>query len=303
MGRELRVFSPSATETFARCPRKWALKREGWMPRIIDYPELCAVLGDGFSESMRVLNAYIINGVSTIPIAEVIEAGNKAMRDRLEVDLEAGRRIHEKDIPFSDLLPLKLDQAVNLYLAQNPLKDWKIIQAEKTYDDHGYARIDVLAEDSLGPAVFDYKVKVKLDKEWEDAEFERHGRSQQRFHYQWAAGVDRFFIILVVLGGNKKAAKPRVVLSPPYGKSAYFEKGLWLEDSKSLWRQMDYIREQVDMYDPRVAPGSPIHADQFGACEYEQACLTHALNPKSMAIEYVKVERKKWATQPTETLK
>lgn len=289
MGREL-VFSPSATETFARCPRKWALKREGWMPRMIDYSELCAVLGDGYAESMRVFNTHSINGVAPI-LAEVIEAGHKAMRERLDVDLDAGRRIHEKDIPFYDLLPAKLEQAVTLYFAQNPLNGWTVLQAEKTYDQHGYARIDLLAKDQFGPAVFDYKVKVKLDKEWEDAEFERYGRSQQRFHYQWAAGVERFFIILVVLGGNKKAAKPRVVLSPPYGKMAYFEQGVWLNDSRALWQRMDYIRQHA--YDARMVPGSPIHADQFGACEYEQACLTHALDPKAMEIEYVKVERRK----------
>lgn len=302
MSRELRVFSPSATETFARCPRKWALKREGWMPRIIAYPELCAILGDGFSESMHVLNTYHINGVAPIPVAEVIAAGTKVIQDRLENDLSVGRRIHEKDIPFSDLLPLKLDQAVNLYLSQNPLKDWRILQAEKTYEEHGYARIDLLAADSIGPAVFDYKVKVKLDPEWQEAEFERFGRSQQRFHYQWAAGVERFFIILVVLGGNKKAAKPRVVLSPPYGKTPYFETGLWLQDSTSHWQRMEmYTTHRVG---PAYVAGSPIHADQFGACEYEQACLSHALDPSAMNIEYVKVERKKpWATQPTETLK
>lgn len=303
MERELRVFSPSATETFARCPRKWALKRLGWVPRIISYPELCAVLGDGFSESMRVFNTSLITGNSTISVEEVVEAGNKTMQDRLDADFAAGRRIDEKDIPFYDILQAKLEQAVKLYIEQNPLKAWRIIQAEKTYDDYGSARIDVLAKDSFGPAVFDYKIKVKLDKEWEDAEFERHRRSQQRFHYQWATGADRFFIILVVLGGNKKAAKPRVVLSPPYGGLEYFKTGLWLSDSKAWWQVMDSVLESGIADDLYAIPGSPTHADQFGACEYEQACLTHALDPKAMAIEYVKVERRKWPTQPTETLK
>lgn len=290
MGRELVVYSPSATETFARCPRKWVLKRS-WMPRTIDYPELCAVLGEGFAESMRVFNTRIINGDTPV-MAEVIAVGHRTIHDRLDASLAAGRRIHEKDISFCDMLPAKLEQAVTLYFEQNPLDGWTLIQAETTYDQHGFARIDLLAKDQSGLAVFDYKVKVKLDKEWEDAEFERHGRSQQRYHYQWMTGAERFFVILVILGGSKKAAKPRVVLSPPYGKTAYFESGLWLDDSRSLWQRMDYYIQQ-HIYDPRMVPGSPIHADQFGVCEYEQACLTHALDPKAMEIEYVPIERRK----------
>lgn len=289
MATELRVFSPSSTETFAKCPRKWALNREGWKPRIIQYPELCAVLGDGFAASMERLNTLFINGVALIPVAEVIEAGNVVMRERLDRDLEAGRRIHEKDLNFSDLLPLKLDQAVRLYLQANPLKDWKILQTEKTYEDHGYARIDLLAEDSLGPAVFDYKVKVKLDKKWEDAEFEKFGRSQQRFHYQWAAGVKRFFIILVVLG-----PKPYVKLSPPFGDSKYFDSGLWLADSQGVWQHMGFLKDAIEQYGDKLhIDGAPTHADQYGPCEFEEACLTHALDPAAMSIEYVKVERKR----------
>ncbi len=288
MSGELRVFSPSATETFGKCPRRWALSRAGIKPRIIAYPELCAVLGDGFSESMRLYNTQLINGVYQPSLPEIVAAGNRVMSERLAADIEAGRRIHEKDVAFADLLPLKLDRAVQLYMRQNPLKGWKLLNAELSFPNFGNCRIDLLAEDSVGRAVFDYKVKVKLDSKWEDAEFEKHSRSQQRFHYQWAAGVKRFFIILVVLG-----PKPYVKVSAPYGDSQYFDSGLWMFDSQSLWAYMREMRNALEAGEPfSNIPGAPIHQDQYGPCEYEDACLVHALDPAAINTQYVQIERR-----------
>lgn len=295
------VFSPSATETFSKCPRKWALNRAGWKSRLIQYPELCAMLGDGFSVSMNLLNSMIIEGASTnslIPMAEIVSVGTKAMSERLATDIDAGRRIHTKDEAFADLLPLKLDQAVQLYISQNPLKDWKILQSEKTYLEHGKCRIDVLADpmDGLGPAVVDYKVKVKLDPEWMDAELEKHAKTQQRFHYQWATGANRFFIVLVVLAGNRKKITPYTKLSPPYGESAYFERGLWLKDSKATWKRMTDVKAILAENEPGDigwVAGSQVHEDKWGACEYEDACLVHALDEQAMAVQYVQIPRNK----------
>jgi hypothetical protein len=290
------VFSPSATETHSKCPRKWALNRAGWKPRIIQYPELCAVLGDGFSVSMNLLNSLIIEGVTTLPRPEILAIGQRAMSDKLATYLDAGRRIHTKDEAFADLLPLRLEQAVNLYIDNNPLKDWRIIQSEKTYEQHGRCRIDVLADplDSLGPAVVDYKLKAKLDPEWLDVEIDKHAKTQQRFHYQWATGAKRFYIILVVLAGNRKKITPYIKISAPFGASPYYDSGLWLEDAESLWYRMGQDK-QVLAFSPdiRNIDGSAVHEDKWGPCEFEDACMTHALDEAAMNVQYVKIERSK----------
>lgn len=294
--QDVPVFSPSATETFSKCPRKWALNRAGWKPRTIQYPELCAVLGDGFSASMNLLNSMLIEGVVTLPRTEILAVGQAAMSDKLAAYLEAGRRIHTKDEEFADLLPLRLEQAVNLYIDHNPLKDWKLLQSEKTYEQHGRCRIDVLADplDSLGPAVVDYKLKVKLDPEWLDAEIDKHAKTQQRFHYQWATGAKRFYIVLVVLAGNRKKITPYVKLSAPFGASPYYDSGLWHQDAMAQWYFMATAKAELERGRPMYAiPGSQVHEDKWGPCEFEDACLTHVLDEKAMAVQYVQIQRSK----------
>lgn len=286
MGDALRVFSPSSTETASKCLRKWALRRAGWKPRIIQYPELCAVLGDGFSESMRVLNEFKREGVVQLPMAEIVRAGHTKMRQRLEKDQDAGRTIHEKDREFADLLPLRLDQAVNLYIAQYPLTDWTILQAEQEYPEHGKARLDLIARDVNGPAIFDYKVKVKFNPAWEDETLASYGRSQQRWHYQWMTGIERFYIILVVLEPKPKG-KPYVKLSAPFQPSAYDAAGLHMTDSAATWETMsEYVDSAL-----HAIPGALTHEDEWGECEYVDACLTHLLDERAMAVQYVKTER------------
>ena len=283
-----RVFSPSSTETFAKCPRKWALNREGWKPRVIGYPELCAVLGDGFSSSMHFLNKGLIANIVP-PLNLVIECGQLTMKKRLEADLDAGRRINSgKDEAYADSLPMLLEKAVNLYVKADPLKDWTILQAELSYPDHGNARIDLLASDSLGAGVFDYKVKVSMEEKWEAKTVAQFANSHQRFHYQWCAGTKRFFIVLIVLG-----PKPYVKVCP-FGDSRYFDSGLWERDASGQWFVMEQTRAARETVSGHLSMimGSPIHQDQYGPCEYEEACLEMGLDEQLMNISYVKIERR-----------
>lgn len=283
--KELPVFSPSATVTFSKCPRRWAIEKAGWKRRLIEYPELCAVLGDGFSKVMEVYNTGLIKGEIHRP-EMLIPAGVTAMDERLEWELQAGRRINSKDEEFRDKLPSLLEKAVDLYTKTDPLQGWTILEAEQTYTNHGRARLDLLAADQEGPAVLDYKVKVKLNKEWEAGELEKHAKGWQRSHYTWMTGVKRFFIILVVL-----APKPYVKLEP-YLATEYDEK-VWPRDAAATWYRMEHTKGVLESEASLLAvPGSASHVDELGACPYQAACLDYALDPERMAVSYVKVERK-----------
>ncbi len=279
--KELQVFSPSATVTFSKCPRKWAIEKAGWKRRLIEYPELCAVLGDGFSKAMEIYNTGLIKGEVHRP-ETLIAQGVTTMDERLEWELAAGRRINSKDEEFREKLPSLLEKAVELYIKTDPLQGWTILEAEKTFEEHGKARLDILAADQEGPAILDYKVKVKLNKEWEGGELEKHARGWQRSHYTWMTGVKRFYIILVVL-----APKPYIKLEP-YLATEYDAK-IWPNDAARIWADMNTYLPVKNLSEVR---GSASHVDEWGACPYQAACLDYALDPERMAVSYVKVERK-----------
>lgn len=281
---ELRVFSPSSTVTFSKCPRKWAIEKQGWKRRLIEYPELCAVLGDGFSKTMEIHNTGLMKGEVHRP-EMLIPAGVTVMEERLEWDLSAGRRIAPKDEEFREKLPSLLEKAVDLYIKTDPLQGWTIHEVEKTYEDHGWARLDLLASDQEGPAVLDYKVKVKLESKWEGGELEKHAKGWQRPHYMWMTGVKRFYIILVVL-----APKPYIKLEP-YMVTEY-DRTLWKLDAARIWSRMSDYGETVKSLSLVNVEGSASHIDEWGACPYQAACLDYALDPERMAVQYVQVERK-----------
>ena len=280
---ELKVFSPSSTTTFSKCPRRWAIDRAGWKSRLIEYPELCAVLGDGFSKAMEIYNGGLKAGEIHRP--EVLVAkGIETMDERLNWDLDAGRRLAAGQAEeFREKLPAMLEKAIDLYVKVDPLQGWTIHEVEKTYEEHGYARLDLLASQGDVKAVLDYKVKVKLQKEWETRELEKHAKGQQRPHYAWMSGTERFYIILVVLG-----PRPYIKLEP-YERSAYEKSGLWQYDSSYQWQRMEAMRELPFAQ----VPGSVSHVDEWGDCPHQAACLDYALDPERMAVKYVQVPKRK----------
>lgn len=293
----LKVFSPSSTVTFSKCPRRWAIEKAGWKSRLIEYPELCAVLGDGFSKAMELYNTGLMRG-EVHRVEQLLQVGVTTMDERLEWDLAAGRRIALDQEEFRGKLPALLEKALDLYIKVDPLQGWTILEVEKTYEEHGYARLDLLAANQDGGAVLDYKVKVKLAKDWEAKELEKHAKGWQRPHYLWMTGVKRFFIVMVVLG-----PKPYVKLEP-YEQTTYDEK-VWHFDATRIWQRMSIEKEGLFAEGASLidVPGSASHVDEWGACPYQSACLDYALDPERMAVQYIQVERKKASdTKPPEAL-
>ena len=44
---KVNVRSPSQSNNFSFCPRFWALEREGYVLRVVEWPEITTFLGNG----------------------------------------------------------------------------------------------------------------------------------------------------------------------------------------------------------------------------------------------------------------
>ena len=279
------VFSPSQTGNFAFCPRYWALERENWVTRLVEYPELCGVFGTAYAKSMEVYNLAVqrIGAVPPTPyLGSVIEAGVQDAADAINKIKMDGRYIEMvKDREFADTIPNKLKKAVELYHKHNPYIGWKVLAVEKTYPDHGNCRIDLLVESPQGDiVVVDYKVKIKLEAAWRQKTLSQYTDHWNMMHYAWATGATSYAICLVVLG-----PKPYIESAPFAINPQYFI--IWGSDAQGLWEHMQLVK------DKKMVPyGITKHYNEFGDCKYIRACTRYGLSTSQMAVEFIQVKRR-----------
>jgi len=272
----VKIYSPSQTNNYAFCPRYWALKRQHWVPRVIAYPELCAVLGHGFAAFAASLNKGELVHDTSMNYAQE-EMANELSHRKLNGER---RIIADKDKEFADSLHGLLRKAANLYSANNPLSRYKVVAVEQDISDEDKGRPDVVVQDSEGVFPVDYKLKVKLEEQWRSKELRKYDRSWQMRHYSAGLSSVRYAIILVVLG-----PKPSVHFEPYAISSPLLQ--LHQRNAVQLWVNM-----QASSDDPRHQLTNTKHYDEYGLCEMVSACEEYMLDEQAMLLEYVQLPRR-----------
>ncbi len=275
------VYSPSQTNNFSFCPRYWMLEKERWVTRLVEYPELCGVLGTAYAKSMEQYNNTLM--VGEVPsVAEAIMAGEINAADAIRKMKADGRSIEMmKDRDFAASFPKLLKKAVELYHKHNPYVGCQILAVEKTYPDHGNCRIDLLIQyPNNDIVVVDYKVKIKLEAAWRQKELSKYTDHWNMMHYAWATGATSYAICMVVLGPKPYIESVPYAIHPLYA-------GIWGQDAEGMW---DHMKAMVDKKTPLY--GRTKHYDEYGDCKYLAACTRYGLSTQMMAVEFVQIARR-----------
>jgi PD-(D/E)XK nuclease superfamily len=290
----MRAYSPSQTTTWIDCPIKRALAyQEKWMPRRYGKRELAAILGGGVAAGLGAY--YHFRGaceqwdgqsISTKPYVDIAVQVTRARLRELE---EIGAVVNDYDRAQQDALPDRVQRAVEKYITWDVEgraipHAWLILDVERTLPDHGHARLDLGVDDGQGPAVVDHKVKLQLKREYRQRELDRYRHSWQMLHYAWAYGavlgrpIRRYYINLIVLEPQFSVELVPFSVEPEHMAQ-------WEQSARRVWAQME--REDQGIEHPWMAAK---HADEYGNCEFAEACLTHKWDPALMAAEYVRKE-------------
>jgi len=285
------IYSPSSREEFCFCNRKWWLRKNGWIPNTITYPELCGMGGAAIGKAMERWNNDIMTLVNKdadyyvkIGLTELEEAMGKMAR--------YGRIVsHAKDREFADSLPALVEQGIRLLYRINPLKQYAIIGAEIEFPHAGKSRLDVLVKQPDGRGiVFDYKVKFgEMEEKWLDKEFEKHFNGEQKYTYTTLTQTDMFGIILVVLKPrkDKRHIDPKIVVRTVNVTDQ--EKQVWLRDAQLLTEPMN---RTLLIQSPTLVPGKTFpHRNEYGPCVYEDACIRYGLDESRMGLDYIKINK------------
>lgn len=267
----MKVYSPTSTIAFDRCPLLWLLKKERLRPNIINRRTCAAAVGIGFAAG---INQYFQN-ISTVDAAEYgSEAATKFLDDLLKMgatiatDTEStfemvNQRVYHAILAFGDARNISL-------------KSWEGIQSELVFPDQGHCRIDFVGEDpENGVTLIDFKTRVSKPSEWSLSQQLREAeQSWQLKHYIWACKkngipIESYGIMVVVFEPRLKTHQSIYVVDPE-------EMQRWYQDALTIWKNM---QEWETFYENDKAGAlntirrSTIHYDRWGKCDYHEACF------------------------------
>lgn len=288
----MQIYSPSSREEYSFCPRKFWLRKNGWVSNTITYPELCGIGGSAIGYGMELWNNFIMQAME-YPIDDIVKAGVAHLHAQLNEEEQFKGRIisHAKDREFADSLPSLVEQGIRLLYRVNPLKPYAIIGAEVEFPHAGKSRLDVLVKQPDGRGiVFDYKVKFgEMEEKWLDKEFEKYFNGEQKYTYTTLTQTDMFGIILVVLKPrkDKRQLDPKVIVRTVNVTDQ--EKQVWLRDAQLLTEPMN---RTLLTPSPTLVPGKTFpHRNEYGPCVYEDACLRYGLDELKMSLDYIKIQK------------
>jgi len=295
----MRVYSPSSTATWMRCPMLRALGQEGWIPKYAAKKDYAATLGQGFAAGVAIYNNIRMEherGGAKLPprddtsreslAATCGESAVRVMDERLK-EMEQIGLVMDDTEGYIDKLATRCRKAVRQYVMTDPVPDtWRIVDAEKDFGpSFGNSRADLIVEDSLGLAVVDYKTKLTLKAEYRQKTINEYANSHQMLHYGWAGRetygrpINNYYIGLAVF-------EPRwafdLVPYPIHPETLE----TWLKATQRAW--MDMEAEEVG---DKVPWMSANHSDNFGQCPMYKACFVHHYDPTLMKQDYLHVER------------
>lgn len=299
---QVKVYSPSQTATWMRCPMLRALGKAGWIPKVGAKRDIAATIGQAFAAGVGVYNNMRKDtqafkrpmpergGDERVQwAAACVDVALQVAHRRLEEMERIGLQLSmtDADAHYLQQVDPRIRKSVSNYVLNDPLPDeWEIVSVEESLgEEAGNSRPDLIVRDGDGLAVVDYKTKVELKAQYYYKTVGQYANSHQMLHYGHFAsrkfGEDfaKYYIGLAIF-----EPKWRFDLLPyPYNPETM---ATWAGTVTGAWAQME--KEDNGEAAPWMAA---THEDNFGQCPYYKACFTHHYDPALMLQDYLLVER------------
>ena len=273
----MRTYSPSSMSQFEFCGTARQLKKAGWAPKWITAQHVAQWVGSAVAAG---LDGY--HRGYTMPF--LFRLAWEEYEKRKNQVLDAGGLFGQTALDSEDKAKTRIKDFLHLAIEKDPLKSWKIVASEMAYDMGG--RADLVAYNEEGQlCILDYKCITTWDKrkqmtKWFNSHF--HGNQAMCYKFfhesQFKEMVEKFYICLLTLSEDEP-----ILRGIAYDPIRY---GLWLDSAEVMWRRME-VEDETDT----PSTENSTHQNQWGACEYYDACLYHGRDADRMRDDYIQIER------------
>ncbi len=193
----MKVYSPSQTAEWMRCPMMRALRKEGWVSKWGAKRDLAATIGQAFAAGVGTYNNFRktnplmpVRGVnvertrlavSSVDVAKAVMHRRLEEMEKLGFVLTSG----EEDELYMTQMEKRVVKAVSTYVYEDPMPDdWQIVDIEESLGEAaGNARPDLVIRNPQGLHMVDYKSKVQLLARYEAKTKGDYANSHQMLHY------------------------------------------------------------------------------------------------------------------------
>ena len=307
----MRAYSPSQTANFMENPVVRDIKKQGWTPSTVGWPQLALTAGGAYQAGISsYYNARKVEkplgGLATIDWA--VAAARKALDDELTQLRTKGVTWKEDVYPQVIALPDTMEKTMRKGFLTDPIPpSWEILEVEPYWTDLGWCKPDLVVKTDTGKVFpIDAKYKRQMDTDRLAQTLSEYMYSWQFMHYSWATcqkyGMDFLEDPSTTHGLLLSVSRPHRV------ETHYFPvdpvlKRLWWMSAQSVWAVMaamdgepqDLLKlVNVDRVDASAGPYEPLppwHTflfhGRYGLDPYGEAVLYHKLDPYLMAQSYI----------------
>lgn len=296
----MKIYSPSETADYKRCPRLWALRREGYRSRYVGYPDTYAATGTGIHKVAELAHKLVRDGsegrsqiVDPQVSAFFVEQGKAAGVQSVRRLVEAGALPESKLEDWENRVADGVRRGGLAYLsAFNSLipREWQIREAELVFgggergDDTYEGTADLLLSDDYGLAIADIKTKQPFKQDFYREQFiSQFAHAWQLYHYSFLVKQyygelpKRFYLLMVELN-----PVPRVTMHPYRLDLDYMR--AWEHTVTKLWAEMERIEAGMEV------PGiSNDHTAYGKLCPFYAACMDYKLDESLMQHHYIQL--------------
>lgn len=294
-----KVYSPSQTAGWMRCPMKRALEKEGWRGKFVATGHLAAIVGNAVAAGLGVYNNYRQTlerqgrEVSTLTDSEKSHVASSCLgvahtvaKMKMDETEKLGFTVAMSANGYIMTMDQRTDETISRYIKSDPIPSgWRIVEAECDLGpERGNARPDLVVRNEFGLCVVDYKTVSEKKPQYWQKNLDAYRYSHQMFHYVWGVGdkfqeeVTRYYICALV-------TKPYYAELAPFQTTPESVQ-LWYQASQAAWATMQ--REDEGLQAPFMAA---THEDKFGPCPFQKACFDHLYDEQAMRADYIKVTR------------
>ena len=293
----MRVYSPTDTLDYVRCPRYWAFRRSGWRPAHIEDGDIYKAIGTGIHRMAEMRHRiaiadphYEICNTDILAMTSLgIEAGLREIRLAISEGAKPLPRLGDWEPRATEGIKRGGLAYIGAFSGLFP-QTWTLIHAEKVFgsgkrgDNEYEGTTDLILTDDYGLAIVDLKSKKAFKSNYYREQFvSQFQLSWQMYQYSWLAQKHfnelpkHFYMIMVEL-----QPIPAVTLHP-YRLCENFL-AYWKHTVFPLWEQMERIEAGLGV--PGIAPE---HIAYGRLCPFYDACFTHMRDEGLMRQQYLKI--------------